>query len=77
MILTPRDCSRCHAKEYAEFESSHHAKAGDILASLDNVLAERAAGMPGNIADAVSGRGLWPRYVFEPVVCYRYCGCAL
>jgi hypothetical protein len=55
MILTPKDCSRCHAKEYAEFESSHHAKAGDILASLDNVLAERAAGMPGNIADAVSG----------------------
>ena len=29
--------------------------AGDILASLDNVLAEKAAGMPGNIADAVNG----------------------
>lgn len=55
MIVTPKDCSRCHAKEYTEFESSHHAKAGDILASLDNVLAERAAGMPGNIADAASG----------------------
>ena len=51
-IVTPKDCSKCHAKEYSEFEVSHHAKAGDIMASLDNVLAERAAGMPGNIADA-------------------------
>ncbi len=55
MVVTPKDCSRCHSREYTEFEASHHAKAGDILASLDNVLAERAAGMPGNIADAVSG----------------------
>ena len=51
-IVTPKDCSKCHQKEYDEFEVSHHAKAGDIMASLDNVLAEKAAGMPGNIADA-------------------------
>ena len=37
------------------FSRSHHARAGEILASLDNVLAEKAAGMPGNIADAVNG----------------------
>lgn len=54
-IVTPKDCSRCHQREFTEFEGSHHAKAGDILASLDNVLAEKAAGMPGNIADASSG----------------------
>ena len=29
-IVTPLDCSRCHKKEYDEFEHSHHAKAGDI-----------------------------------------------
>ena len=54
-LVTPKDCAQCHDKEYGEFTRSHHAKAGEILASLDNVLAEKAAGMPGNIADAVNG----------------------
>ena len=54
-LVTPKDCAECHTKEYEEFSSSHHAKAGEILASLDNVLAEKAAGMPDNIADAVNG----------------------
>ncbi len=54
-LVTPKDCAECHLREYQEFAQSHHAKAGEILASLDNVLAEKAAGMPGNIADAVSG----------------------
>jgi len=54
-LVTPLDCARCHAREHEEFAKSHHAKAGEILASLDNVLAEKAAGMPGNIADAVNG----------------------
>ena len=54
-LVTPKDCARCHDQEYQQFARSHHAKAGQILASLDNVLAERVAGMPGNNADAVSG----------------------
>ncbi|MBN2412678.1 hypothetical protein JXQ31_13395 [candidate division KSB1 bacterium] len=54
-LVTPKDCANCHADEHEEFSKSHHAKAGEILASLDNVLAEKAAGMPGNIADAVNG----------------------
>jgi hydroxylamine dehydrogenase len=54
-IVTPKDCSNCHDKEYTEFAGSHHAKAGEILASLDNVLAEKVAGLPHNKADAVSG----------------------
>ncbi|MDR4509157.1 MAG: hypothetical protein MRJ65_13155 [Candidatus Brocadiaceae bacterium] len=54
-IVTPKDCSRCHELEYAEFSKSHHAKAGEILASLDNILAEKVAGLPGNNADAVNG----------------------
>src|SRR4249920_2195678 len=37
-VVTPRDCSKCHEKEYNEFEHSHHARAGNILASLDNFL---------------------------------------
>ncbi|OGR57440.1 MAG: hypothetical protein A2X36_09190 [Elusimicrobia bacterium GWA2_69_24] len=55
LIVTPKDCAKCHAQEEAEFSRSHHARAGEILASLDNVLAEKAAGMPGNNADAVNG----------------------
>jgi hypothetical protein len=54
-LVTPKDCGNCHARELDEFGGSHHAKAGEILASLDNVLAEKVAGMPGNIADAVNG----------------------
>lgn len=55
VLVTPKNCAQCHEKECAEFTVSHHAKAGEILASLDNVLAEKAAGLPGNVADAVNG----------------------
>jgi len=54
-LVTPLDCARCHSDEYDQFKGSHHAKAGEILASLDNVLAEKAAGLPDNKADAVNG----------------------
>jgi len=43
-IVTPLDCSRCHAVEFDQFENSHHAAAGNILASLDNFLAETVEG---------------------------------
>jgi hypothetical protein len=43
-VVTPRDCSKCHPVEFAEFEGSHHAKGGNILASLDNHLAEVVEG---------------------------------
>lgn len=43
-IVTPKDCSTCHDKEYNEFSKSHHADAGMILGSLDNVLAEVVEG---------------------------------
>lgn len=43
-IVTPRDCSRCHKLQAEEFQRSHHAKAGDILHSLDNFLAETVEG---------------------------------
>ena len=32
-IVTPRDCSTCHPHEAEEFANSHHAAAGNILAS--------------------------------------------
>jgi len=43
-VVTPLDCSQCHKNEYQEFAASHHAKGGNILASLDNILAEKVEG---------------------------------
>lgn len=65
-IVSPQDCSRCHQKETEEFASSHHAQAGSILGSLDNVLAEVVEGshalvtegFPGGIS-AAAVNGCW------------------
>jgi hypothetical protein len=64
-VVTPLDCSRCHKTEYEEFAHSHHAKGGNILASLDNFLAETVEGSrepfnphsptPGMMVDQVDG----------------------
>ncbi|MCA8975389.1 MAG: hydroxylamine oxidoreductase, partial [Planctomycetes bacterium] len=64
VIVSPLDCARCHEKEVEEFLGSHHSKAGRILGSQDNVLAEvvegnnamKTPGFPhGNSAAAVNG----------------------
>jgi hydroxylamine dehydrogenase len=65
VVVTPRDCGRCHKTETAEFMASHHARAGNILASLDNFLAETVEGSrvpfnphsptPGHEVDQVNG----------------------
>jgi hydroxylamine dehydrogenase len=64
-IVTPRDCSRCHPQVGAEFAASHHAAGGNILASLDNYLAEVVEGSrlpfdphsptPGKAVQSVNG----------------------
>ncbi len=43
-VVTPLDCARCHPAETEEFAKSHHAAGGNILASLDNFLAETVEG---------------------------------
>jgi hypothetical protein len=43
-IVSPKDCSKCHQQEFEEFDRSHHADAGKILGSLDNVLGEVVEG---------------------------------
>ncbi len=64
VIVSPKDCAKCHSKEVEEFLGSHHSKAARILGSLDNVLAEVVEGNSafitpgfpeGNSAAAVSG----------------------
>jgi len=48
-IVSPGDCGRCHAKESNEFQNSHHSKAGRIMGSLDNMLAEVVEGDTGMV----------------------------
>ncbi len=38
IVVTPKDCARCHEKESKEYESSHHADAIKALDSFDNFL---------------------------------------
>ncbi|MBU0673084.1 MAG: cytochrome c3 family protein [Proteobacteria bacterium] len=45
-IVSPKDCGRCHAKESAEQEASHHAEAGNILNSNDGLLGQTLGGEP-------------------------------
>ena len=54
-ILTPRDCQHCHEPQTNQMAISRHAAAGDITASLDNMLAEVVCGMPSNKANGNSG----------------------
>jgi hydroxylamine dehydrogenase len=58
-IVTPKDCSGCHPREFEEFTRSHHSAAGNILASLDNYLAETVEGHRGNFNPhgPTAGRG--------------------
>ncbi len=58
-VVTPRDCGRCHGEVAQEFARSHHAAAGNILASLDNFLAETVEGAraPFNPHSPTPGKG--------------------
>ncbi len=66
IIVSPKDCARCHEKEVKEFTESHHSKAGRILGSLDNVLAEVVEGsdylktpaFPNGVSSAAAN-GCW------------------
>ncbi len=57
VLVTPRDCAQCHEQETSEFEQSHHAKAGEILGSLDNVLGEVVEGPPAAVSGCVQCHG--------------------
>ena len=58
ILVSPKDCGSCHNQEETEFSKSHHASAGKILGSLDNMLADVVEGnkdMNGSSAVAVAG----------------------
>jgi len=45
-IVSPKDCAKCHPKESAEQEASHHARAGEILNTKDGLLGQTVGGAP-------------------------------
>ena len=49
-IVSPKDCGTCHATAMDEFIGSHHAKAGEILDSLDNYMGEVIEGFPASVS---------------------------
>ena len=60
VIVSPKDCGECHNTERAQFEKSHHAKAAQILGSLDNTLAEVVEGkMSFHGKSPVAVAGCW------------------
>jgi hypothetical protein len=44
VIVSPKDCARCHKKEVDEMTNSYHAKANEFSGSLDNVLGRVVTG---------------------------------
>lgn len=70
VIVSPKDCSRCHPRESTEQQESHHAEAGNILNSQDGLLGQTVGGAPavvvgcrqchGSIVKVKSGGSLDP-----------------
>ena len=46
VLVTPKDCQGCHAREGTEFLASRHADAASFIGSLDNTLGEIIGGGP-------------------------------
>ncbi len=57
VVVTPKQCGICHDQETKEFEASHHAQAGEILGSLDNILGDVVEGRPAAVNGCVKCHG--------------------
>jgi hydroxylamine dehydrogenase len=57
VLVTPKRCGECHSQETAQFKASHHAQAGHILGSLDNVLGEIVEGPPAAVMGCAKCHG--------------------
>lgn len=57
VIVSPKDCGRCHSRESAEFTHSIHAKAGAFVGSDSHILASVTQGMPDESMAAAAQHG--------------------
>lgn len=66
VIVSPKDCGECHNVEADQFSKSHHAKAAEIIGSLDNTLAEVVEGdMSFHGKSPVAVNGCWQCHGIE------------
>jgi hypothetical protein len=69
VIVSPKDCGQCHNYEEQEFSKSHHAKAAEIIGSLDNTLAEVVEGKMSFMGRSpVAVAGCWQCHGTEVIV---------
>ncbi|MBF0348888.1 MAG: hydroxylamine oxidoreductase [Magnetococcales bacterium] len=57
IIVSPKDCGRCHERETREFTQSIHARAADIKESPAHTLATTVQGMPDESMSAAGQHG--------------------
>jgi hypothetical protein len=57
IVVTPKNCARCHEKEFKEFESSAHADAVKNMEKMDGHAAKIAWGEDGKRTGCVSCHG--------------------
>jgi hypothetical protein len=57
IVVTPKDCSRCHEKEFKEYGSSHHADAVNTLNSFDNFFGRAIWGASADRTGCVACHG--------------------
>ena len=57
VLVTPKDCGKCHEQQAEETTNSYHAHAGEILSSNDAYLAYAAGGTPIAIVGCESCHG--------------------
>jgi len=60
-IVSPKDCSKCHAKEFKEQQNSRHAGAASFIGSLDNILGEIVEGGPAAVSGCKQCHGSQPK----------------
>lgn len=63
VIVTPRYCGNCHARETDQYEHSRHARAAQFIGSLDNVLGEVVEGAPAVQSECRQCHGSTVRYL--------------
>ncbi len=49
IIVSPKDCAKCHEREEREFTASYHSQAAQFIGSLDNILGVAVEGAPAAI----------------------------
>lgn len=57
IVVTPKDCSRCHEKEFKEFSSSYHADAVSVLDSDNNFFGRAVWGDKAGRTGCISCHG--------------------